>query len=91
MTVITQENTVTTTTKPHPGSLNASLYAMEPDTYLYLECSADNMMQLQSRVSSKSRWPTSMAGYKFTVAGYTAIGRGRADDIVFLVRIHRTA
>lgn len=75
--------------RPNPGSLNATLNAMQVGERVFLESTPESYSTVQRQVSSKTRRPSCMAGMTFSTNVYTAVQVQAVGKTVILVCVER--
>lgn len=81
----------TAPTRPHEGSLSASLLHLEPGGVAFLEFSAPSEAVAASRrIAVPSRMPDLMRHREHTCHQFTAVGAHGVGDVRYLLRVQRT-
>lgn len=76
--------------EPNPGSLNDRISKLEVGGRLYEECTGENHLDTQRRVSAVSRYPAAMKHMRFATSVFTAVPAGKLNGVRILVCVERT-
>lgn len=75
--------------RPNPGSLNATLNALQVGQRVFIESTVEHHTSLQRQVSSKTKRPSCMEGMSFATNVYTAVQAQKVGTTVILVCVER--